>query len=289
MDAGEWRYEALILFASFLWGTSFVAAKIGLEDADPFLYTMVRFLLGSAVLFIAMFLSGRFDWGIMRNRLVWSIAFVNACAYQLQHIGISMTTATNAVLLVDIDVVFVALIAAVVLKEKIGPRIVAGMFIGLAGVVTVTTGGDPGNVLSGTFTGNITVFLSGVLWAFFIVYQKKILIAERNVLMVTTAVIFATAVFLLPMSTVLTRDWSLTSSGWMSAVYTGIFCSGIAFLAYNAGLRRVGATSSSILLLMEIVFGILLAVVLLNEIPAPEVALGGVLIVIAIIIISIRN
>lgn len=289
MDVGERRYEGLILFASFLWGTSFVAAKIGLEDADPFLYTMVRFLLGSAVLFIAMFFSGRFDAGIMRNRLVWLIAFLNACAYQLQHIGISMTTATNAVLLVDINVVFVALIAAVVLKEKIGPRIAAGMLIGLSGVVAVTTGGDPGSILSGTFTGNIAVFVSGILWAFFIVYQKKLLITERNVMMVTTAVIFATAVFLVPMSVLLTRNWSLSSSGWMSVIYTGIFCSGIAFLAYNAGLRRVGATSSSILLLMEIVFGILLAVVLLDEIPPPEVAVGGALIVIAILIISMRK
>jgi len=289
MVEGEGRYQSLILLASLLWGTSFVAAKIGLEHVDPFLYTLIRFLLGSALLFLVMFTWGGFEGGIMRSKLVWGVAFVNACAYELQHLGISMTTATNSVLLVDINVIFVALIAALVLGERISARIGMGMALGLTGVIIVTTEGNLSNLLSGGFMGNLAVFISGLLWAFYIVYQKKMLIAERNVLMVTTAVILATSVFLLPMSALLIQDYDINFTGWMSVLYTGIFCSGIAFLAYNAGLRRVGATSSSILLLMEIVFGVLFAFIFLTEVPTAAVMVGGTLIVLAIIVITLRG
>ncbi len=289
MARGGYRYEGYIVLASLLWGTSFVSAKIGLEDIDPFLYSFLRFLIGSMLLFLIVLMTRTYEPRLFKDKIIWGIAFINAIAFNLQHVGISMTTATNAALLVDINAVFVAILAVFVLGETINYRVGVGLILGISGVVIVTTGGDLSTVLSGTFLGNLLVFTSGLLWAFYIVYQKKVLMREPNVPMITAAVMLLTTLFLVPLGIPMVSDYSVSEVGIASAVYTGIFCSGLAFLLYIAGLRKVKASISSIILLLEIVFAVIFAFFILSEVPTVAVIIGGGLIILAIAFITIWN
>jgi drug/metabolite transporter (DMT)-like permease len=54
-------------------------------------------------------------------------------------------------------------------------------------------------------------------------------------------------------------------------------------------LKHLGATLSSVILLVEIVFGILFAIILLGEMPTLATAIGGVLILISVIVISMNQ
>lgn len=78
-------------------------------------------------------LLGRLEVDILRDRTLWALGFVNALAMAFQHFGIKLTTATNSVPLVDIEVIFVALLAAAVLGERLERRHGAAMALGLAG------------------------------------------------------------------------------------------------------------------------------------------------------------
>jgi drug/metabolite transporter (DMT)-like permease len=117
------KYEVFLIVASFIWGTSFVSVKIGVEHVDPFLFSILRFFFGSLVLIVVLVLLARMNTRLFRDKIIWGIALINAVALEFQHLGMTMTSATNAVLLVDIDVVFVALLATIVLSEKITSRI----------------------------------------------------------------------------------------------------------------------------------------------------------------------
>jgi drug/metabolite transporter (DMT)-like permease len=289
MAKGGHRYELYIVMASFLWGTSFVSAKVGLEEVDPFLYSFLRFLLGSSLLFIIVILTRTYEPRLFRDRIIWFIAIVNAVAYNLQHLGISMTTATNSALLVDINTVFVAILAVFVLGEVINLRVVMGLALGISGVLIVTTEGDLSSVISGTLVGNILVFSSGLLWAVYIVYQKRVLLREPNVPMITAAVMMLTTLFLIPLGLPLVSSYSFQGTGLASIVYIGLFCSGLAFILYNAGLRKVDASVSSIILLLEIVFAVVFAFLILSEVPTLPVLVGGGLIVLAIALITVWN
>ncbi|MCJ7516739.1 MAG: DMT family transporter, partial [Methanomassiliicoccales archaeon] len=145
------RYEAFLVIASFIWGTSFISVKIGVEHVDPFLFSILRFSLGSIVLLAVLLILKRLDTRLFKNKLLWGISLINAVALEFQHYGMTMTSATNAVLLVDIDVVFIALLAVVILAEKITNRIVTGLLLGMIGVVIITTNGDLSSVVSGSF------------------------------------------------------------------------------------------------------------------------------------------
>jgi drug/metabolite transporter (DMT)-like permease len=245
--------------------------------------------LGSIVLLAVLLLLKRFDTRLFKDKLLWGISLINAVALEFQHYGMTMTSATNAVLLVDIDVVFIALLAVVILAEKITNRIVTGLLLGMIGVVIITTNGDLSSVVSGSFLGNAMVFFGGVLWAFYVVYQKKILVKESDVLMVTGVVILETTLFLLPMTLLFAGSYVVDSVGWLSVLFTGVFCTGLAFLLYNTGLKAISATIASVILLLEIVFAMLFAFIVLGETPTIVTAIGGALIVIAIIVISLNG
>jgi len=100
-----------LLLAGMLWGTSFVAGKVGVEGTDPYLFTALRSAVAALSLVPMLFLAD-FDRSLLRSKAVWGISFLNATGLLLQNVGLTYTTASNTVLLVDINVVIVAVLAA---------------------------------------------------------------------------------------------------------------------------------------------------------------------------------
>jgi drug/metabolite transporter (DMT)-like permease len=84
----------------------------------------------------------QWDYSVFRFKGLWVIALFNAVAMLFQNVGMTMTSATNTVLLVDINVIFIAILAVFVLKERLNRWMVVGLLIGLVGVVVISTNGD---------------------------------------------------------------------------------------------------------------------------------------------------
>ncbi|HUL38966.1 MAG TPA: DMT family transporter [Methanomassiliicoccales archaeon] len=283
------RFEAFLILSSFLWGTSFVASKIGVGEVDPVLFALLRWLIAAPALVLIAYFFTDFDLSIFKDKILWLVGALNAIGLFLQNEGMTTTTATNAVLLVDINVVFVAILAAIILKEKITRFTIFGLLIGLLGVFIVSTGGDIGRMTDGSLIGNLLVLAAGIVWAFYIVYQKMALNKHPDVLMMTSSVVVTTLVISLPIALLFTQSYALSANGLMAAVYVALICTGGAFLLYIAGLRGKGATDSSIILLLEIVFAMLFAYLILGEVPDMLTAVGGALIVAAIVLVSVQD
>jgi drug/metabolite transporter (DMT)-like permease len=282
------RTTALLLLAGMIWGTSFVAGKMGVEGMDPYLFTALRSAF-SALSIIPLFLIYRFDLSLFKSKGLWLIGFLNALGLLLQNVGLTETSASNTVLLVDINVVIVAVLAAIILKERLNRRIVSGLVLGMAGVLLIATKGDITNLGGGNFLGNSLVFLAGVAWAFYIVLTTKELKKGYALVQLTSTMIIITAIFAMPIGVAMTADFSIGSSGIALAVYSGVLCTTVAFLLYNIGLRSLGATTTSIILLVEMVFGLIFSFLLLGERPDVFTIIGGSLILAAIVLISVKG
>ncbi|MCG7840282.1 MAG: DMT family transporter, partial [Methanomassiliicoccales archaeon] len=153
------RYtHALLILAGMIWGTSFVAGKLGVEATDPFLFTVLRAVF-SAISIIPFFFLYKFDYSMFKSKALWGVALLNAMGILLQNVGLTQTTASNTVLLIDINVVIVAVLASVVLKERLNRRIVIGLVLGMAGVGLIATKGDLTNLGGGNFVGDMLVFM----------------------------------------------------------------------------------------------------------------------------------
>jgi drug/metabolite transporter (DMT)-like permease len=269
-----------------LWGTAYVAIKVGLKDGDPYLFALLRFVLASVVLFVFIAYAKKFDPSVFRDRTIWLVGLLNALCIALQNVGMTMTSATNAVLLFNINVGFVAILAAVILKESLARRVLLGIFVGMAGVLLISTNGDLSTIYSGTFQGNLLVLLSGVVWALCTVYLKKVLDKGEDVLMVTAGMFILSTVLLVPITLLFADSYAMTDLAWGSVIWTGVVCTGLAYLTCTIGLRHVSVTVATIILLSEVVFAMLFALMLLNEFPTGSIALGGGMIIVSVLMIS---
>lgn len=280
--------HALLILAGMIWGTSFVAGKMGVDSIDPYLFTALRSAV-SALSILPLLVLYDFDYSIFRNKAVWGIAFMNAAGLLLQNIGLTGTTASKTVLLVDINVVIVAVLAALILKERLNRRVVIGLVLGMGGVFLIATKGDLSNLGGGTFLADLTVFAAGVAWALYIVFTTKELKKGYQLVHFTCAMILLTAVFAVPVGLTMASELRVNEGGVALAIYTGVFCTTVAFLLYNHGLRSLGATTTSLILLVEMVFGLLFSFLLLGERPDGITIIGGALILLAIIVISFKS
>ena len=123
-----------------LWSTGFIGAKYGLPYADPFVFLSVRILLAALLLF-ALARALRMPVRIGRTAIARSGLigfFLHACYLGGVFYSLSQgLPAGVAAVVTSLQPVLVSLIAVKVLGEQLRIRQVAGLFIGLVGVVMV--------------------------------------------------------------------------------------------------------------------------------------------------------
>jgi drug/metabolite transporter (DMT)-like permease len=141
---GDLRRLTLEKFAPalfvLLWSTGFIGAKYGLPYADPFVFLSVRILLAALLLF-ALARALRMPVRIGRTAIARSGLigfFLHACYLGGVFYSLSQgLPAGVAAVVTSLQPVLFSLIAVKVLGEQLRIRQVAGLFIGLVGVVMV--------------------------------------------------------------------------------------------------------------------------------------------------------
>lgn len=121
-----------------IWGAGFVFAKAGLDQFPPILLMALRFTLAAAVL--VWFVKP--PWGQLWR--ICLIALVSAAIqYSLTFTGLKGLDASTAILVVQLEVPFAALLAAIFLKDRLGWQRFFGMVLAFIGVGLIA--GQPQN------------------------------------------------------------------------------------------------------------------------------------------------
>jgi drug/metabolite transporter (DMT)-like permease len=130
---------APLLFV-LLWSTGFVGAKYGLPYADPFIFLSVRVLIAALLLFALVRLM-KLPINIGKSAISRSFLigfFLHACYLGGVFYSISQgMPAGVAAVVTSLQPVLVSIFAVRILGEKLLPRQVAGLLLGLAGVFLV--------------------------------------------------------------------------------------------------------------------------------------------------------
>jgi len=162
------------LLAGALWGTSFPIIKIGLETIDPFTFVFWRFLISCLVLAAIMLALRKFEFKIPDKKLIILLGIANGAGYLLQYVGMPYTTAAKAALFINLSAIWVAILSPKLLGETFSPKKVAGVLFGLVGIVFVSTNLDFASLTQGQLAGDTLLVISGVTWALFMIYNKKL-------------------------------------------------------------------------------------------------------------------
>lgn len=284
--------QAVTLLAAFLWGTSFVVIELGLEMINPYWFAQLRFLVASlGALVVVLILKKQIERKLLFSNWIWLLGLFNALGFMGQFVGQTMTNATKTALLVNLNLVTVAIVSTVLLSERFSKRKGLAVLLSLIGVFLLTTNGDLSQLASGEFYGDMLALMGGFAWAFYIVTNKKVITQQApDVVALTACVMLTTAVIMLPFTFILggfnPGVLNIGIAGVGFVIYLGIFCNVIPYILWTHGLKRLPATTSTLLLLMEVMVAAVLAMLILQEFLTIVGILGGGLIIIAIIVIS---
>ncbi|MFQ6105982.1 MAG: DMT family transporter [Thermoplasmata archaeon] len=275
-------FRLLILASALLWGSSFPLIKVTLDLVNPYFLTSMRMLIAGAGGFIFVLRFSRTS--AFRSKAIWALSGLNALGYGLQHIGMQFALASESALLINVNVIFVAILAAYLLRERVTALKAIALSLGVVGILILVTKGDISHPNSQELLGQVIILAAGLSWAAYIVLTKRCL-GNHRIVDLSMVVVAETALILSPFL-LFYPGTGIALEGWMGILYLGFVCTTLALFIYVLGLTRVGATVSSILLTAEILFAILLSIFFLGEQITTALVLGGLLILTAVILAS---
>jgi drug/metabolite transporter (DMT)-like permease len=278
--------------AVVMWGVSFVATKAALREVSPVTLIFTRFALGVAVLFMILTLRRE---SLIPPRNAWPMlalmGFVGIFVHQMmQAHALTLTTAVRTGWLIGVTPIWSAVLAAVFLGERFGPRKVFGLFLGLVGALLVMTRGElSSRVLTLPATrGDLLILASTVNWAIYTIMGRETL-KRLGSARATAATMFVGWAMLIPFF-VGAAGWqeyrSLSSTSVIAILFLGVGCSGLGYLFWYAALERIDTSQVAAFLYLEPLVTLMAAVALLGESVAVSTIVGGVLVLIGVLTVQ---
>ena len=283
---------AKVTFSVVVWGASFSATKVALQDVSPVTVVWLRFLIGVAILGAAVLARSQFALPDRQTGLYFSLlGFLGITFHQwLQSTGLETAQASTTAWIVATTPVFIALLGWLFLKERLGLLRVLGILIAGVGVLLVVTRGDLQGLFSGrsVASGDLLILISAPNWAVFSVLSRSMLqrhpAARMMFFVMLTGWIFTSLLFFVqggPQEII-----RLSAGGWVSILFLGAACSGLAYVFWYDGLQAIAATQVGAFLYMEPLVAMVVAALVLDERLAWISALGGGLILLGVWLVN---
>ncbi|WP_030382903.1 MULTISPECIES: DMT family transporter [unclassified Streptomyces] len=278
--AGVWAVVAVVAAALF-WSSSYAVTKRVLDDVGPLSIGALRFTMAALLLGLVIRLNrhrpARPD--ARQRRQLYVSGFLGITVYfVLENIGVDMSTASDASLIVATYPLMTMLLELLTLRDRMPWTRVSGVLLATVGaVLVVRSGAETGG--SSRWVGDVLLLLGGLAWAGYNILGKRAS-AGQNAMSVTYYQTLAGAAGFLLASLLEAGDWQVPDATASSLiVYLAVACSVGGFLLYNYGLRRMASSVAVNILNLVPVFGVAGAVVLNGESLHPVQALGGVVII----------
>ncbi len=285
MDARRRDY-AFVILASVFWGTAFPGTKLIVGSVDPLFITMARLGIGALLGFAVLAAMHRLRWSFLREPWVWALGLVNSIAFNLQNIGLAYTTASKTALLVNVNIVFIAILMVVLYKERVTVPRTTGIVLGLLGVLVLATKLNPATLAGGDFVGDILVFFAGVMWAFFVMGLKRMVDRGGDYIALVTMILATTSLFSAVPLFFVSGPWPSDAASWAGIAYLGLIPTFLPMFLYTLSLRTISPTVSSLLVLLEIIVATLLSVAMFRDVLDAFTLVGGGLILLGTFVVA---
>lgn len=279
----------LILLAIIFWGTSFVATKTVLHEIKPVTIIILRLALASILLTIIALSTKRvFSINLKSHGLIFILALVAVFHLWIQVTGLQYTTAANTGWIIGTAPVFMAILGFVFYKEKIILLQFLGILVALVGLLLLIGKGDITNIGLIENKGDLLVLGSAFTWGVYSMVNKKISLSYSP-LMTILYLFLMMSVIIIPFnlnSETIGSVINLSLTGWVSILFLGIFCSGVAYVIWAQALRDMESAKVGAFLYFEPLVTVIAAWFFLNEEITLLMIFSGLLITAGVFIVN---
>ena len=281
------RALAAVTVTVVLWASAFVGIRDVAEDFSPGSIALARLTIGVLGLGILVRTRG---WQPVSRRDLAAIGVSGLLWFALYNLALNEAErhvdAGTASMLVSTGPIFLGLFAGLFLGESVSARLIAGLAVAFAGSVVIGLAmSDTSSGVATPVLGIVLCLVAAVSYAGGMTLQKPVL---RNVsaVQVTWLACLAGWVVCLPFAPGLATELSSAAGpkiAWL--VYLGVFPTSIAFTTWAYALNRTsaGRLGATTYLIPPVV--VLIAWLLLGEVPPPLALVGGAICVAGVIIV----
>lgn len=280
------------VFAVVIWGASFIATKVVLRDISPVMIVWLRFLMGVIILGIAVGVRKQF---LLLHKNEWLyfalLGFLGITFHQwLQSNALQTSEASTTAWIVSTTPVFMALLGWIVLKERLGWIKIAGILLAFVGVLLVVYDGDLRAISLRSFgqPGDILILISAINWTVFSVLSRRGLKQYPATLMMFYVMfigwLFTSILFFATQN--IAEIGNLTTNGWLGITFLGVFCSGLAYIAWYDALQALTTAQTGVFLYIEPLVAVAVAFLVLGEAITAASLLGGAIIILGVWLVN---
>lgn len=266
-----WLAYAFLLVTAMSWAASSVAGRAAAGNVPPYTLSFIRW---AAAFLVFLPFGAKPLW---RQRQTLYRHFPLMMAFSLfgvvgftvpYYIGLQYTPAVNASLLNGLGPVMILALAYLMLGVKVTPAQGVGIVLAIVGSVAIVLRGEFSTLLALQINiGDMLVMVSFFSWSMYTVMlnwrpggldQSSFLVALCGL----------ASAMMLPMyiwELVQGKTFEATTGNLAIIGYAALFPSAIAYVCWNAAVKRLGASRASVTQYLIPVFGVLLAVLLLGE------------------------
>ena len=271
MQTKALRADVLMLITAMIWGSGFVAQTSGMDHIGPFLYSGLRFALGSLCLLPLVLRGSRqnshHEPFLTRGLLIGGglMGLALALGINLQQVGLLFTSVTNAGFITGLYVIVVPLLGLLI-GHKTGLGTWFGAILAVVGMFLLSVG-DQFQVASGDWLQLIGAFVWGghvVLVGVFASRHDPIRLAFLQ--FTTCSVVSLVLALCLE-----TFDLNAIIAAGPAILYGGLIAVGIGYTLQVIAQKDAIASHAAIIFSLEAVFAAIAGAWLLGE----ELSLRG--------------
>ena len=287
-------WKTLLAFAIiyFVWGSTFLAIRIGVAEVPPFLLAGMRFLVAGLAIYLWMVFRGEPS----PSQRQWTSAFLLALLIFVMDYGLlfwaeqRVPSGVAAVMLAIIPA-FMALSEILILRtQRLTVRLTVALLIGLAGVAVLMSrslnlGGAPINT-----PGAIALIVAALGWSIAAALTLKLPLPSSKI-MNSGAQMLAGGILLFLTSAALGEfhnfhPAAVSRAAWLSLLYLIVAGSIIAFTAYIWLIHHQSPTKVGTYAYVNPVIAVLLGYFFAGEPLDIRTILGTLFVLISVIVIT---
>lgn len=278
------RGSLLLLLATVIWGSAFIAQSVGMELIGPFTFQAVRCGLAVLFLFPLSFLMERGKGSMQqwKNPKLWKAGLICGCALfvaaSLQQVGLVYTDAGKAGFITAMYIVLVPILG-IFRKQKPSPAVILSVILAVIGLYLLSC-------LNAEGINKGDLMVMGCALAFAVqITCIDVLAGDLDGVRLNCVQALVVAVLSVPfMAATETVEISNLLACWLPLGFAGIPSMGVAYTLQIQGQKSLEPTTASLIMSLESVFAVLGGWLILKEtMTLPEI-LGCCLVFSAVIL-----
>jgi drug/metabolite transporter (DMT)-like permease len=287
-------WKTLLAFAIiyFVWGSTFLAIRIGVHEVPPFLLAALRFAVAGLVLFGWMIVQGE----TLPSRRQWMSIFLLAFLIFVVDYGLlfwaeqRVPSGIAAVMMATIPA-FMALSEILFLRtQRLTVRLAVALLIGIGGVAVLMSrslnlGGAPVDT-----AGAVALIVGSISWSIGSILTRKLPLPTSKV-MSSGAQMLTGGVFLTLASAALGEfrsfhPYAVSRNAWLALLYLIVFGSIIGFTAYVWLIHHESPTKVGTYAYVNPVVAVLIGYFLGGEALGTRTILGSLCVLVSVLVIT---